>query len=245
MDPLSDDELSAILRKLESTPSPTSLETRVLAARSLQPKHHWWRHALSHSVRLPAPVFGLALLAFFSLGVIAFRVNRPILTPAIPAVSGIPEAQGQTSLVPQRNHVASKGSGTRPLPSDRLAVRGPEVDSRDKEERARKINDHTLSVPQRTGDHNLLTAPEPVYPVDAKGSGLEGVVKMQVRIGTDGRVSEVTILNGNPAFIPAAVEAVKQRQYRPTLLNGMPIAVITQVDVTFRLDVTLTSSLIR
>jgi protein TonB len=44
------------------------------------------------------------------------------------------------------------------------------------------------------------------------------------------------VLSGHPLLIPAALQAVKQWQYKPTLLNGEPVEVVTQVDVNFTLS---------
>ena len=54
-------------------------------------------------------------------------------------------------------------------------------------------------------------------------------------IGRDGRVKEVSLLDGEPALAQAAIDAVRQWVYRPTLLNGEPVEVRTTVDVDFTL----------
>ena len=55
-------------------------------------------------------------------------------------------------------------------------------------------------------------------------------------IAKDGTVQDVELIDGDPLLSPAAIEAVKQWVYRPTLLNGEPVEVITQVDVNFTLQ---------
>ena len=82
---------------------------------------------------------------------------------------------------------------------------------------------------------NLIRKITPVYPVDAKANGIQGVVRLGVRIDKDGHVSDVTVLSGDPTLTYVAVEAVKQWLYRPTLLNGSPVEVLTEVDVNFTL----------
>jgi TonB family protein len=76
----------------------------------------------------------------------------------------------------------------------------------------------------------------PVYPPLAKQARIQGVVRFQVVIGRDGRIQEIQLLTGHPLLIPAAQEAVKQWVYQPTLLNGRPVEVVTQVDVAFTLS---------
>jgi hypothetical protein len=83
-----------------------------------------------------------------------------------------------------------------------------------------------MRLPQGMVDGNLIRAP-----------GLEGVVKLRIHIDSDGRVTGTTALRGDPRLVPAAIDAAKQRVYRPALLNGNPIAVDTQVEVSFRVDV--------
>jgi TonB family protein len=75
----------------------------------------------------------------------------------------------------------------------------------------------------------------PVYPPEAKQAGVSGTVRMSVVIGRDGKVISLTLESGDPLLAPAAMEAVKQWEYRPTLLNGNPVEVVTTVDVNYTL----------
>jgi protein TonB len=77
--------------------------------------------------------------------------------------------------------------------------------------------------------------PPPVYPGIAQRAGISGLVRLEAVIATDGRVASVRVLQGHPLLVPAAVEAVRTWLYTPPLLNGEPIELIMQVDVTFRL----------
>ena len=54
-------------------------------------------------------------------------------------------------------------------------------------------------------------------------------------IGKDGRVQNMTLVSGDPVLAQAAKDAVQQWVYRPTLLNGNPVEVVTTVDVNFTL----------
>lgn len=82
----------------------------------------------------------------------------------------------------------------------------------------------------------LLRQPRPVYPPEAKKARIQGVVKLSVTIDKEGRVTELSVISGDPALIPAAVEAVKQWIYQPTMLNGEPVEVRTQIDINFNLS---------
>jgi TonB family protein len=81
----------------------------------------------------------------------------------------------------------------------------------------------------------LVTSPPPIYPPEAKRAGVQGSVQLSVVISREGKVTQVSYLSGEAAFADAAMEAVRQWVYKPTLLNGEPVEVTTQVEVNFRL----------
>jgi protein TonB len=83
---------------------------------------------------------------------------------------------------------------------------------------------------------NLVQKVTPVYPPEAKANRIQGVVRFTVVIGKDGRVQSVTLVSGDPVLAQAAKDAVQQWVYKPTLLNGDPVEVMTQVDVNFTLS---------
>jgi TonB family protein len=80
-----------------------------------------------------------------------------------------------------------------------------------------------------------IYAEPPVYPGDARAARVKGVVRLEVLLGRDGSVAEVKVLSGNPLLAPAAVDSVRIWRYQPTLLNGNPVEVLTEVDVNFDL----------
>ncbi len=83
----------------------------------------------------------------------------------------------------------------------------------------------------------LIQQPRPIYPPDAKAQGIQGKVTLSVIIAKDGTVREITEATGDsPLLVNAAMDAVRQWVYQPTLLNGQPIEVQTQIDVNFTLS---------
>jgi protein TonB len=76
---------------------------------------------------------------------------------------------------------------------------------------------------------------KPSYPKLAKAARVTGTVRMKAIIGCDGRVKDLTLISGPPLLVSAAEAAVQQWIYRPTLLNGEPFEVETEIDVTFNL----------
>ena len=82
---------------------------------------------------------------------------------------------------------------------------------------------------------NLITKIPPMYPPEAKRDRVQGRVRLNVLIGEDGSVKDVVLIEGEPVLADAAIPAVRQWIYNPTLLNGQPVEVVTQVDVNFTL----------
>jgi protein TonB len=76
----------------------------------------------------------------------------------------------------------------------------------------------------------------PVYPDVALGARVAGIVIIEANIGTDGYVTGARVLRGVPMLDDAALDAVKQWQYEPTLLNGVAVPVIMTVTVNFKLS---------
>jgi TonB family protein len=93
-------------------------------------------------------------------------------------------------------------------------------------------------VPQRiTTSGNVpekLRDARPVYPELAKQAHVQGDVRLHFKIDTKGHVSYIRVISGHPLLVDAAVEAVKQWEYRPTLVNGQPVEVETDVSIPFR-----------
>jgi protein TonB len=76
----------------------------------------------------------------------------------------------------------------------------------------------------------------PVYPDIAKQARVQGVVILECTISPQGKVTDVKVLRGIPLLDQAAIDAVKQWVYTPTLLNGVPVPVIMTVTVNFKLS---------
>ena len=94
-------------------------------------------------------------------------------------------------------------------------------------------------VPIRTGGEiqapALVKRVAPVYPPLAASAGVEGLVILEATVGRDGRVEELTVLRSVKLLESAAIEAVRQWQYAPLLLNGKPERFILTVTVNFSL----------
>ena len=105
-----------------------------------------------------------------------------------------------------------------------------------------KVEEKKPPTPQRirvggnVQQANLIKQPKPVYPPLAKQARIQGTVRFNAIIGKDGAIQNLQLVSGHPLLVPSAQEAVRQWVYRPTLLNGEPVEVQTQIDVNFTLS---------
>jgi len=79
----------------------------------------------------------------------------------------------------------------------------------------------------------LIYRKNPEYPALARSAGAKGTVELIATIGTNGRVKKVKVTKGHPLLQKAAVDAVMQWQYRPTMLNGHPVETETTITLNF------------
>lgn len=76
----------------------------------------------------------------------------------------------------------------------------------------------------------------PTYPALAKQARISGVVHLLGIIGKDGAIENLQVISGHPLLVRAALDAVRQWVYRPTLLNGQPVEVIAPIEISFILE---------
>lgn len=85
--------------------------------------------------------------------------------------------------------------------------------------------------------NNLLTRIQPVYPAAAKAARIQGRVELQATISKDGVPLELRVTSSpNDDLSQNALEAVRQWRYKPVLLNGNPVEVVTQIRVDYTLS---------
>src|SRR5277367_5526913 len=125
--------------------------------------------------------------------------------PDAPLMLSLPETPISAS-----GSIAIRATGMVPMPAG-------EVDSG---QHARKLQIGELT--------NMV---EPVYPPDARQARLEGTVKLHVVVAANGEVQSFRTVSGPESLAQAAMAAVREWRYRPTLLNGKPVE--TQEDVSF------------
>ncbi len=82
----------------------------------------------------------------------------------------------------------------------------------------------------------LISMARPVYPPKARKARIQGAVRFAVLVGPDGHITSIQLVSGHPLLVPAAKESVTQWVYQPSLVNGQPVEVQTQIDVNFTLS---------
>lgn len=127
-------------------------------------------------------------------------------------VGGDTKLERGLTLKPADNLEAGKTAYPQPLNPDQLRVRGTVAQS------------------------NLVQKIQPAYPIAAKNAGVQGVVDLEVAISKDGVPQEIRVISSpSDDLTQSALEAVRQWRYRPVLLNGAPVDIVTDVIVNYTL----------
>ena len=98
-----------------------------------------------------------------------------------------------------------------------------------------KANLKRVTVGGNVQAARLVNKVQPLYPPLARQTRISGTVKLHAIIGKDGTVQRLEVQSGHPLLVQAAQDAVRQWRYQPTLLNGEPVEVDTEIDVIFSL----------
>lgn len=94
-----------------------------------------------------------------------------------------------------------------------------------------------IRVKGEVAQANLIRKVQPVYPAAAKAAHVQGTVMLQAVILKDGTIGEITVASSpSPDLSESSIEAVRQWRYRPVLLNGQPVDVVTYVKVNYTLS---------
>lgn len=94
-----------------------------------------------------------------------------------------------------------------------------------------------IRVKGEVAEDNLIRKVQPVYPAAAKAAHVQGTVLLQMVILKDGTPGEITVTSSpSNDLSQSSIEAVRQWRYRPILLNGQPVEVVTQVIVNYTLS---------
>jgi TonB family protein len=101
--------------------------------------------------------------------------------------------------------------------------------------RCPRVSDPRAFTAESHRSSHLTAFAEPVYPEAAAAQGIEGKVVVDVGIDRDGQVETLCVRSGHPLLAEAAIKAIHTWTYRQTTVNGTPVGVDTDVEVTFTL----------
>ena len=140
-------------------------------------------------------------------------VEEAMPAPDIVGLVGVPDSSGSNAI--------PFGSATELAPAPAPKEKSP-----------------AASGPIRVGsfsEANLIRRIQPVYPPLAKSARIQGMVEFTAVISKERNIEHLQLVRGHPLLVNAAQDAVLQWKYRPTLLNGQPVEVITDIIVNFTL----------
>lgn len=94
---------------------------------------------------------------------------------------------------------------------------------------------HRIRIGGQVEANKLIYHVSPKYPPLAKAAGIQGKVMLEAIIAKNGTVKDLKVLSGRPLLVKAALDAVRNWRYKPTLLKGVPVEVATTINVNFGL----------
>jgi len=139
--------------------------------------------------------------------------GRIILMEPVPSIAGAPAVPNAT-ILPERANI---------LPPPQPAAAPPKPPA------------SRIQVGGKLQSAMLLRKVEPTYPQLARQMRVQGVVRFQAVISKEGEVKDLKFVSGPRVLEQAAADAIKRWVYRPTLLDGRPVEVSTQIDLNFTL----------
>ena len=217
---MTDDELSNLLQAWKRTPAPASLNARVFPARrppaptptpSPTPFPTWWDRIPGSLTAVAGAVAG-ALVVWLLITWAPSRADQTVPEPA-------PVIEQAKPLVAVEQPVAKQLPTPNPLAAKLPKAKQPQP----------------VAIPKPPAPANapprLINGPVPTFPTEFVPLLSKTTVKMSVRIGKDGRVIDISVIDGDPLLRSIAVEAVMGWLFEPPLENGEPTEAVTEIDV--------------
>ena len=93
----------------------------------------------------------------------------------------------------------------------------------------------SIRLSPAVAEANLIHKIEPIYPPEAKAAHIQGIVEFTADIGTDGTVTALRLVRGNPALVNAAKDAVLKSVFHAAIQDGTPVPFTTQIFASFNL----------
>ena len=186
--------------------------------------------AVSRSAQKPSPSSANAPLPGKPVGDV-LRAPTPAIGPPEKSAAAAPPLRGSRA-VPELNGAARLGSAAPPTRSEVSADEAISGSARPTE-----VVPRALSALVRVGGDvkapRKIVDVKPLYPDNARAGRAAGLVVLDVTITIDGSVSSTRVLRSSPIFDQAAIDAVRQWKFEPTMFNGVPVAVGMTVTINF------------
>ena len=169
------------------------------------------------------------------------QVVRPVQAPAAPSQAR--DAFQVPRRIPTNIYVPDQPEMSAPIDPSALASSQPDAGSPDGVFHGMGMRPTVVQA--RVGPAHissgvavgmLIRKVVPAYPVIGRKMRVEGTVVLQAMISKTGTIENLRVVSGPALLQQAAIDAVKQWQYRPYLLNGEPVEVETTVNVDFKLN---------
>jgi periplasmic protein TonB len=154
----------------------------------------------------------------------AAPVSLPSAAPPVVAVAAPRPAISQP--------VAPQPVATQPAPSQPVATQPVAI----QRAASQPVTSQPIGVTSNLQAAKLIKMVTPVYPSLARATRIQGTVRFNANIGSDGRIRKLQYIAGPSVLVSAASDAVKQWIYQPTLLDGQAIEINTNIDVAFALN---------
>lgn len=174
-------------------------------------------------------------------------VNLPIAPVGESPRSPLP--QDRRGPTPSRAHERPNAPTNRtgdPTSDDPLTAQSGIMDPASSEERPSEVTSESTPASKSPAPFSnpsndvvpahLIEQVRPIYPPLAKAARVQGTVRFQATIDTTGRLTRLTLVSGPPLLVQPARDALQQWRYQPTLLNGEPVAVLTNIELNFTID---------
>ncbi|HEY3936263.1 MAG TPA: energy transducer TonB [Bryobacteraceae bacterium] len=161
----------------------------------------------------------------------AARIFNPTVLPAVPAVTKQINPSSESAVPPDvGTPAASAAVGTGDLIGTGPGIAVPPLPPP-----ARQVQHGPIRVGS-ISEANLIHKVQPIYPALAKSTRVQGIVEFTATISKQGTIENLRLVRGHPLLVNAARDAILQWKYRPTVLNGEPVEVITDILVDFTLN---------
>jgi periplasmic protein TonB len=190
------------------------------------------------------------LIAGAAAAILLVMVNSGAFSPAPAMRDTPPVAQAPPPDAPPEPEAATPGperpdespAPRRPNQREPDAVGSARPDRAATAERSRRDTPDDEPVERAVRVGGQIKAPtkirnvQPVYPQIAQSARVQGIVIIEATIDPSGKVTDTRLLRSIPLLDQAALDAVRQWEYEPTLLNGVAVPVIMTVTVNFTLQ---------